>query len=607
MVRPCPVCKSRKWHREPLSALIVCAEGHVLPNYRNETTEVQEPGQHQLSRRAVKRPKRATVELSSADPKLYHGDRARFHYLQCLQLLFRKQLNALIRLWALPHEFEVIARDVWAMHLALLGEDIPAEPLHAAAAPPLGTSLPRAGGGTSTPAGRPPASPSTPTPESDRSSNSELELAQLLSEASATSSSSSGDEQQPPSAGPSAAPPGRKGRRRGTLHKSKAAAPGGNLAVLVCALWVLRVPATYADLIRLVERYELPYLAPLHSLPEEMTLHLTTSTAKALTPRFPPNVMVLHTLASRLARGMAGYGVVLPELNAAPVLWRAVRALNGSPLLYTLSKRLLSTLDIPLTLHPSLTPLLHPPPPDAPSPVTRKHHLENIPASLALLGGVVLCLKLMYGLDGRERVPKDEGDPLRGMPRVGEWLGSLREARERRGRDILKVFPRSVLDMTDAEMDEYLELAPRVLVDPREKVDHPDREFKDQFFPLPPPGPGQPSTQTPASTYPPYSKFTATALSRDPKALQPGSKHVIYSRLDRHGTIPEEYELVLQVAADWARVDLEDVLTTVEVYERRLETTWKERRAAKRRLSRADGDEQDLRHQRSRSVLPDAE
>ena len=38
---------------------------------------------------------------------VYHGDRARFHYYQCLQLLFRKQVAALTTLWKLPPEFEV--------------------------------------------------------------------------------------------------------------------------------------------------------------------------------------------------------------------------------------------------------------------------------------------------------------------------------------------------------------------------------------------------------------------------------------------------------------------------------------------------------------------
>jgi hypothetical protein len=38
---------------------------------------------------------------------VYHGDRARYHYFQCLQLILRHQVKALVGLWKLPPEFEV--------------------------------------------------------------------------------------------------------------------------------------------------------------------------------------------------------------------------------------------------------------------------------------------------------------------------------------------------------------------------------------------------------------------------------------------------------------------------------------------------------------------
>ena len=39
--------------------------------------------------------------------EVYHGDRARFHYFQCLQVLLRMQIAKLTKLWKLPPEFEV--------------------------------------------------------------------------------------------------------------------------------------------------------------------------------------------------------------------------------------------------------------------------------------------------------------------------------------------------------------------------------------------------------------------------------------------------------------------------------------------------------------------
>ena len=38
---------------------------------------------------------------------VYHGDRGRYHYYQCLQLLLRLQIKSLTAAWHLPPEFEV--------------------------------------------------------------------------------------------------------------------------------------------------------------------------------------------------------------------------------------------------------------------------------------------------------------------------------------------------------------------------------------------------------------------------------------------------------------------------------------------------------------------
>jgi RNA polymerase I-specific transcription initiation factor RRN7 len=44
-----------------------------------------------------------------------------------------------------------------------------------------------------------------------------------------------------------------------------------------------------------------------------------------------PTALFLHSLTARLARRLVGsYKIHTPELNAAPMLWRVVRALGGS-------------------------------------------------------------------------------------------------------------------------------------------------------------------------------------------------------------------------------------------------------------------------------------
>lgn len=69
--------------------------------------------------------------------------------------------------------------------------------------------------------------------------------------------------------------------------------------------------------------------------------------------------------------------------------------------LYALAKRMAGTLDVPLGL-------------DA-----------RLPAELRLAGAVVVVLKLVYGLDGQDRVPAGVNDPLHALPRLRDYLISL--------------------------------------------------------------------------------------------------------------------------------------------------------------------------------------
>jgi hypothetical protein len=52
---------------------------------------------------------------------------------------------------------------------------------------------------------------------------------------------------------------------------------------------------------------------------------------KRAIPQHAPSTLALHSLSARLARRLLGsYKIHTPELNAAPMLWRVVRALGGS-------------------------------------------------------------------------------------------------------------------------------------------------------------------------------------------------------------------------------------------------------------------------------------
>ncbi|KAF8812522.1 hypothetical protein BYT27DRAFT_7252044 [Phlegmacium glaucopus] len=433
----CPTCGSKQWHKEPSSGLIACSEGHVLQNYRNETIEMEEAGQHLMKKRTLKSDKKKKGRESQADPKLYHGARGRYHYFLCLQLILRNQIAALTKLWELPPEFEVICKDLWALYLTLLPNPPPAEPYLHAQENQEGDEDIDIGA----------ANQPQESKVNDEDLENELELEALMQENSDIYSS---DEDGEDLITTDNTKPGKY--KRGLAYES----PASTIAVLVVGCWTLRIPVMYRNFSRIIEMYKLPYLEAVELLPESMVLHLTKHNIRALSPHHAPSTLTMHSLASKFAKKIyAKFGVYTPELNASSVLWRITKDMGGTPMLYMLSKRVANVLSIPLTLHSSLAPRLR-------SGGPHRHQRDSAPTEVGLLAAMVIVLKMVYGLDGSERQPRDEGDVAWALPKGQEYLkgieGKKREVKFDSQIDL------KVGDMSESVMDEYMKFCKRVLV-----------------------------------------------------------------------------------------------------------------------------------------------
>ncbi|KAF9519116.1 hypothetical protein BS47DRAFT_1370896 [Hydnum rufescens UP504] len=569
----CPICQSREWHKEPASGLITCSEGHVLQNYINENHETTEIGPHAMRKRTIKsqRQRDDAEERSAADPKIYHGLKGRYLYFQCLQLILRKQIAVIMREWNLPRTSslkvtvnQIICRDLWALHLLLLRNPPPPEPwvflqeqedkqkhdltfdnpLPSASSQGTDCRVPKgvpveykgkdiSGGGDSS------DSDDNIAPAPTHRESADAELAALLREASESSSSSSEDE--------GASLPGNEGSSKPTTkrhQKNRYELPISTLAVIVLACWTMRLPIIYMDIIRLVEAYTLPYLEAIRFLPDNM--------------RFAPSALALHRVTSRLAHlSHERYGAFFPELNAAPVLWRAVRSLLGTPTLYFLSKSLSTILSLPLTLHPSLSPQLKRRKKSDP-----KHRYgDNIPPELSLIATVIIVIKMVYGLDDKAPlVPVEPNDAAFTMPEASEYFQALRSHYEDRFRTSSELFsPRSsltALDLDVRQIDAYLEFCEKALL-------------------LPVGAEGRDKRHTQQNSNP------STAERRTP-----ASYHKIYTSHDVTGTFPADYALVLDIAARWVGAGREDVGTIVGKLEKRARLWWKAKKRQMRDMER---------------------
>ncbi|KAH9999887.1 hypothetical protein BJV77DRAFT_498700 [Russula vinacea] len=559
--RKCNVCGSQHWHKEPATGLVVCSEGHVLQNYLTETFETYEHGTHQGRKRALKSTREKRGRPSKANSELYYGARAEYLHFQCLQLLLRKQVAVLIQLWKLPNEFERLM----GAALELVTLPPPPEPLlhqqatrghnddHDSEEKEVDEQVEKAS---------PELSGVNPPEDDDSKDDSEIdELLRALSESSSSEDSRNDDKGQP------------RPKPEGSGRKSKMfgrSGPASNIALLMVACWTLRLPIMYLDLIRLIESYNLPYLEPLHHLPATMVRHLTKHNKQALSPAHAPTTLGLHSLTARLAKRLLAYKVHTPELNAAPMLWRVVRALGGGPVLYNLGKTVAHVLSLPLALHHTLAPRLK-----DDDPESRKY--DNVPPELALFVAVVIVLKMVYGLDGQTRVPKNGTDPACALPRLKDYLTNLKGVKEEYMRSKQVAFSASsnisVLELDESALDEYLELCQRGLLGP-ETLRSDQRTLQD-FFPLKSGRVGASRGKTAIERLEEDQRVPRAGVPMEggTEQREPGEAYAVYSSRDVLGVLPEDMALVISYGASWIGVDDETILKVSEGYERRL-STW---------------------------------
>ena len=194
-------------------------------------------------------------------PSVYYGDRARYHYFQCLQLVLRHQVKALVELWKLPSEFEVrpsplvlgftiyssqiVCRDIWALHLSTIPHAISPEPLlHKRDGEPEPSSPTKGfsqqelvnSGQSGGVKGEGSDSESVDSSSSEEGEDPELEA--LLEQLSASSS-----EDDDPDLSSVPIRHAQSARKARGIHEL----PANNVAVLILACWTLRIPVTFRD------------------------------------------------------------------------------------------------------------------------------------------------------------------------------------------------------------------------------------------------------------------------------------------------------------------------------------------------------------------------
>lgn len=189
---------------------------------------------------------------------------------------------------------------------------------------------------------------------------------------------------------------------------------------------------------------------------------------------------------------------------------------------------------------------------------------DNVATEIALISTGIIVLKVVYGLDGRPRVPSSEVEVACALPRMEEYLERLKriEEDERKGKWGRK--PIRMENLTGKEMDDYLGFTQEALLGEGDRDDDSDDDILNRFFPLDTPK-RELHVRT-AAAAPQWHPVMAN-LSEE---LRPGERYRVYRASDVGGNVHETYDTVLGRAARWVNVSADRLAVIVEAYERRL-------------------------------------
>ncbi|KAG6821628.1 hypothetical protein H0H93_000137 [Arthromyces matolae] len=508
-------------------------------NYRNEANEADTVTQHTVRKRTIKSQRKRKEAKSKANPArpsishpcslnipeqfvVYHGARGRYHYFECLQLMLRKQVATLMKLWMLPEEFEVICRDLWALHLDLLPDPPGAEPYHFAHGHVTGKGKTLANAETSNDNDNESEEESEKQSDEenqndDRRTRNDPELEALLHDDSDLDDSSEDQEDEKKSTKLE-----RKIKRQRRGHQVYET-PASTIAILVVGCWTLRLPVFYRDFIRQdCQRSEYLVLTCIDWQPDRTAFE---DDVHIISNFYPGGQWWTHALASCVTR-------------------------VGK---HALTKRLGQILSVPLTLHHTLAPGLEKHKTYDPE----RHIYDNVAPEVSLMGVAIIVLKMVYGLDGRERIPIDRDDVACAMPRGDEFLAGLKIL-EKEEEKVWNTSMRFDVWKEDIEMiDAYLDFSERVLIgngDGSRKGGN----LLERFFPI---------KMSQHEGHSGVASGQNEAIVADAvQGMRPGEGYRIYRAHDVGGTMSAEWATVIGRAARWTQVSVEAMSAVVETF-----------------------------------------
>ncbi|OIW32142.1 hypothetical protein CONLIGDRAFT_571387 [Coniochaeta ligniaria NRRL 30616] len=399
----CSECPAKRYYQE--SGFRYCQNGHRVEGFIEYDVDLE--GDNYGKAGTISR---KTKEKREKQHKHLSGNAARELYLECLQLVLRKQLAWLVRERGLPAELETVVRDLWDLRVRNFGG------LRA---------VDEKGKGKGRDA------------KSEPESGSESEM--LFSSQGETDGESGAEA---------------SARVKGSRIKNWAVKEGqkwpmprllDTLALCYLGCLAMRLPVRIGDLLRWARSGRLLLVRAIADIPVKMRDRLQPQYKNMIRGRYSSLTGgEFHTVVTDLVMGyQKNFDMVFPPLNTPLLLLRYLRELALPLEAYVYAEKLVSLLRLEFSFS------------------TAGHTPFKDPETL-LIASIVLAVKLLYPFEEEQQywASKNDRPSLAGLSiDWTRWAESYLSQKQQTGyrRDFETTSSADVYDMTSEEIDSYLD------------------------------------------------------------------------------------------------------------------------------------------------------
>ncbi|KAG9296094.1 hypothetical protein G9A89_011946 [Geosiphon pyriformis] len=434
-IQKCAFCSSTKWASDGAGGY-VCEFGH-----RNESAE--EFAELQDESRKKRSKKKSDVEPENRPPtkkelkksKVYHGGKGLYIYVVALQYILRRQVKVMVDDIKCPQELEQVVRHLWILYINKANH-LPFPEIWLDDSGKI----------------RPETEVIGETDNVDGEDEEEnLERLLLIPEDETFEFEHQDEHTENDEFGETTAAgvdSSTKINPKTKLSRNSNMILQGlrlNLVLLYLGCVYLRQPILFIDIYRWANKNRIPYFTSRSLLPDDIKLRIGQY-LEYFSPMFLGSLWNFRIITKRiLTMYQEKYKITFPELNGPLILYRFVRDLFLPVEFYVIAKELGNLINLKIRI-PAIG--------DA----------DPLPES-KLMALVIIVAKMVYGLDGRPRIPIERDQFSWYFPTLDKWFAALQEGE---ANNFKREFPINIYEWheySETHPDEYIKIAAKHLRD----------------------------------------------------------------------------------------------------------------------------------------------